>query len=89
MMQDCQAPHEDNFHLFHCTNKEMEVIQEKIQQYIVKDMHDHGDSELSNPIEIGILNAGIHTWEPSLNDVSRKWKAAVWDQSRIGLDNLL
>jgi hypothetical protein len=86
----CHAPREDNFHLFHCTNNEMATIQEKIQQYIVKDMHDHGDSEFSNIIEIGIINAGYHSsWKPNLNDVSRKWKAAVRDQSRIGWDHML
>jgi hypothetical protein len=85
----CLAPREDNFHLFHCTNKDMETIQERIQVYIVKDMHDHGDSELSNLIEIGILNAGFNTWVPSLQDVSRKWRKAARDQSRIGWDNLV
>jgi hypothetical protein len=85
----CHAPREDNFHMFHCTNKEMEGLQEKIQHYLVKDMHDHGDSKFSNILKIGILNAGIYTWIPSMTDISRKWKAAVRDQSRIGWDNLV
>jgi hypothetical protein len=91
--QRCQirhAPREDNFHLFYCNNRKIEAIQEKIQQYIVKDMHDHGDSKVSNIIKIGILNAGLDSnWVPSINDISRKWKAAVRDQSRIGWDHLL
>jgi hypothetical protein len=70
----CHAPREDNFHMFHCTNKEMEGLQEKIQHYLVKDMHDHGDSEFSNILEIGILNAGLYTWIPSMTDISRNGK---------------
>jgi hypothetical protein len=63
----------------------MEKIQEKIQLALVKDMHDHGDSELCNIIEIGILNAGVTPdWAPTLANVSRQWKAAVRDQTKIG-----
>jgi hypothetical protein len=81
----CQAPREDNLHLLHCTNKEMERIQEKMQLALVKDMHDHGDSELCNIIEISILNAGVvPDWTPILANVSRKWKAAIRDQTKIG-----
>jgi hypothetical protein len=86
----CHAPREDNFHLFQCTNRAMDKIQEKIQSFLVKDMHDHGDSELSNIIEIGILNAGVTPkWTPSITDVSRKWRTAVRDQTSIGWDQLL
>jgi hypothetical protein len=86
----CQAPREDNLHLLHCTNKDMERIQEKIQLALVKDMHDHGDSELSNIIKISILNAGvIPDWTPTIAHVSRKWKAAVRDQTKIGWMHLI
>jgi hypothetical protein len=86
----CYAPREDNLHLFQCTNRVMDTIQEKLQFFLVKDMHDHGDSELNNIIEIGILNAGMTPkWAPSIADVSRKWRTAVRDQTSIGWDQLL
>jgi hypothetical protein len=86
----CDAPREDNIHLFQCNNKDMEVVQEKLQYYLVKDMHDHGDSEISNLIELGIISVSRkNTWTPSLANVSPKWKSAVKDQSKIGWSHIL
>jgi hypothetical protein len=86
----CLAPREDNMHLFCCNNKEMEAVQEKLQHYIMKDMHDNGDSEISNILEIAILNTCIFpTWAPDLSNVSTKWKAGVREQSRIGWIHIL
>jgi hypothetical protein len=68
----------------------METIQEKLQYYLVKDMHDHGDSEISNIIELGILNTDkTNQWTPSITNVSKKWKTAVQEQSRIGWSHIL
>jgi hypothetical protein len=86
----CSAPREDNIHLFHCNHKEMEPIQEKLQYFLVKDMHDHGDGEISNIIELGILNSDwTNAWSPLIPSVSRKWKIAVQEQSRIGWRHIL
>jgi hypothetical protein len=86
----CHAPREDNLHLFQCNNKEMELVQEKLQLYLVKDMHDQGDSEISNIIEIGILNANsMNNWSPSTSTVSQHWKPAVREQSKIGWSHIL
>jgi hypothetical protein len=85
----CSAPREDNIHLFHCTNREMEPIQEKLQYYLVKDMHDKGDGELNNIIEMAILNSATNTWAPLPSSISRKWKTAVNDQSKIGWRHIL
>jgi hypothetical protein len=86
----CHAPREDNLHLFQCNNKEMELVQEKLQLYLVKDMHDQGDSEISNIIEIGILNANsMNNWSPSTSNVSQHWKPAVREQSKIGWSHIL
>jgi hypothetical protein len=86
----CSAPREDNIHLFHCNHKEMEPIQEKLQYFLVKDMHDHGDGEISNIIKLGILNSDwTNAWSPLIPSVSRKWKIAVQEQSRIGWRHIL
>jgi hypothetical protein len=68
----------------------MEPIQEKLQYILVKDMHDHGDGEISNIIKLGILNSDrTNTWSPLISSVSRKWKIAVQEQSRIGWSHIL
>jgi hypothetical protein len=85
----CHAPREDNAHLFQCNHKEMEPIQEKLQYYLVKDMHDHGDGEINNIIELGILSADQKAWTPAITSVSRKWKIVVQEQSRIGWSHIL
>jgi hypothetical protein len=67
----------------------MESIQERLQYYLVTDMHDKGDSELNNIIELAILNSATNAWAPLPSSISRKWKAAVNDQSRIGWRHIL
>lgn len=54
-------------------------------------MHDYGDSELSNLVEIGITNSSTNPpWSPDIDHVSDKWKDAAEEQElRIGWKHIL
>jgi hypothetical protein len=42
-------------HLFACRHPKMMAVQEKLSLYIAKSLHDYGNSELLNILEIGLL----------------------------------
>jgi hypothetical protein len=86
----CGARNEDNIHLFMCLHPEMQKIQEKLQMLWISDTQDHGDSELSNLLDISISSTMVNkSWKPSTNHISRKWAAAAAEQTKIGWIQLL
>jgi hypothetical protein len=82
--------YEDNGHLFGCTNPSMQKIQMHTSYYLQKSLHDYGNSELSNLLEIGIQQ-GINTksWTPARKDVSKEWRQGIKDQSIIGWRHII
>jgi hypothetical protein len=86
----CPAGYEDNLHIFCCDNPAMQQIQMNIQCYLQRSLHNHGNSELVNLLEIGIQQ-GIskQSWSPKLQDVSPEWRQGIRDQTRIGWRHLL
>jgi hypothetical protein len=45
---------ENNMHILTCEATEMEAIQQELVGYIQKTLHDYGNSEMSNIMEIGL-----------------------------------
>jgi hypothetical protein len=86
----CSALYEDNLHLVSCTHTEMIKIQDNITTYMLKSLHDHGNSELINIFELAFKEATLNkSWHPSLAHVSPEWKPGIRDQTEIGWIHIL
>jgi hypothetical protein len=62
----------------------MQETQRKISQHLEKNLRDHGSSELTNLIEIGLLSSLEKDWTADLSYVSAEWNTAIRDQNSIG-----
>jgi hypothetical protein len=80
----CKELVEDNMHLLTCKHPRMQETQQKIVHHLEKSLHDHGNSELTNLIEIGLTSCVDHEWTANLADVSPEWEKAVRNQNEIG-----
>jgi hypothetical protein len=68
-----------------CQHPEMTTIQEDIATFLLKQLQDHGNSELINILQIAINGCRSNkTWQPSLEYTSQEWKRAITDQTNIG-----
>jgi hypothetical protein len=59
-------------------------VQEKIPGHIQKMLHDHGNSEMLNLLEIGLSESLTQTWTAETSHVSTVWKQSIIDQNSIG-----
>jgi hypothetical protein len=66
----------------------MKSVQEKLLLYIAKNLHDHGNSELTNILEIGLSSSIMKTWKMNQTLVSAEWREAVQEQNKIGWGQL-
>jgi hypothetical protein len=81
----CASLMEDNIHLLHCTHKDLRNLQYKIQQHLLNQLQDNGDSEMINIISIGFAESISNPkWQPDSNYISPHWAEGVRDQNRIG-----
>jgi ribonuclease HI len=81
----CSELYEDNFHLLNCQHPEMTAIQEDLPTFLLKQLSDHGNSELINILQLAISGCrSSKTWQPSLEHTSQDWKRAITDQMTIG-----
>jgi hypothetical protein len=80
----CQTLVEDNYHMLCCQHPKMNDIQDTIPMHIQKMLHDHGNSEVLNILEIGLSESITHQWTASPSRVSTKWKQGIKDQNAIG-----
>jgi hypothetical protein len=64
----------------------MQEVQERLQQYLLKSLHDHGNTKLVNILEIGLASClEQETWTCSdLCFISEEWRPAVQEQNEIG-----
>jgi hypothetical protein len=62
----------------------MQDTQHKISQHLEKSLHDHGNSELTNLLEIGLISCTDQEWTANLDYVSKEWKEAIREQNEIG-----
>jgi hypothetical protein len=84
----CNALTEDTMHLFSCQNNQMTTVQEKLSLYIAKTLHDHGNSELLNILEIGLTSCLTCRWEADTTKVSDQWQNAIEEQNKIGWEQI-
>jgi hypothetical protein len=86
----CQDLYKNNIHLLKCKHPSMMQIQEDISTYLLKQYHDHGNSELINILQI-TLKECIHddTWTPSLAHISQEWKTPIQEQSAFCWSQIL
>jgi hypothetical protein len=81
----CDALYDDNIHLLHCTHKEMSKLQDGITAWLLKSLHDHGNSEITNITEMALTECPVNnSWQPSIENVSREWRPGVQEQTDIG-----
>jgi hypothetical protein len=80
----CPTLVEDNNHMLCCQHPTMIDIQEKIPIYIQKMLHDHGNSEMLNLLEIGLSESLTQTWTAKTSHVSTVWQQSIQDQNSIG-----
>jgi hypothetical protein len=63
----------------------MQEVQDRIPQYFAKSLHDHGNSELVNAIEIGLASClEDQNWKADVKWISGQWKTAIEEQNNIG-----
>jgi hypothetical protein len=63
----------------------MKQIKEDIDIYLLKQYHDHGNSELINVLQISLeACTNDDTWNPTLAHMSTEWKTSIQEQSAIG-----
>jgi hypothetical protein len=84
----CEALVEDTMHLFACQHHRMQEVQEKLPLYLAKSLHDHGNSELTNIIEIGLASSITSKWEADPTMVSVEWRNAILEQNKIGWEHI-
>jgi hypothetical protein len=75
---------EDNIHLLKCKHPRMQETQRKISHHLEKHLHEHGNSEFTNILEIGLLSSLEAEWTADLSYVSKEWRQAIMDQNSIG-----
>jgi hypothetical protein len=84
----CEALEEMNDHLLECNNERQQATGQEIITYLWKDVQDHGDSELSNLLEMTLQNPSQWEWAPSPDDISPALQNCVKQQSDIGWHHL-
>jgi hypothetical protein len=80
----CNSLMEDNKHLLLCQHPDMICIQEKLPLYLNKTMYDHGNSELTNILEIGLAECLTRDWTANVQQVSRELQKGIQEQNSIG-----
>jgi hypothetical protein len=81
----CQDLYENNIHLLNCKHPSMRKIKEDIDNYLLKQYHDHGNSELINVLQISLeVCINDDKWKPTLAHISTEWKTSIQEQSEIG-----
>jgi hypothetical protein len=86
----CQELYEDNLHLFSCKHPHKGQIQEEITTYLAKSLHDHGNSELTNILEIALGECTTSSkWQPDLRFASLEWHNGIEAQNNIGWRHIL
>jgi hypothetical protein len=81
----CKALYEDNMHLLNCTHREMSKLQDGATAWLLKSLHDHGNSEITNIMEMALIECPAnHDWQPTIENVSREWRQVVQEQTDIG-----
>jgi hypothetical protein len=74
----CRDLYEDNLHLFSCKHPHMGQIQEEIMTYLTKSLHDHGNSKLTNILEIALGECTTSSkWQPDLRIASLEWHDGI------------
>jgi hypothetical protein len=69
----CHELYEDNLHLFSCKHPHMGQIQEEITTYLAKSLHEHGNSELTNILDIALGECTTSTtWQPDIRFASKE-----------------
>jgi ribonuclease HI len=87
--QLCSSLIEDNDHLFKCQHRKMTTVQSKIQQHLLGQLQEYGDSEIINILDIGLTESlANNDWEPDTRNISRKWREGVLAQNKIGWNQI-
>jgi hypothetical protein len=81
----CTELYGNNFHMLRCQHPAMQTIQEDTTTFLLRQLSDHGNSELINILQIAIEGSRYNSnWQPSLQDLSPEWRRAIMEQNRIG-----
>jgi hypothetical protein len=62
----------------------MKEVQRNIPQFLTKSLHDYGNSELWNILEVGLESSIEGEWVADTKFVSPVWKEAIKEQNEIG-----
>jgi hypothetical protein len=80
----CHDLYENNVHLLNCRHEAMQQVREHINDILMKQYHDHGNSKLINIIQLAIDPSSQNDkWTPSTEDTSPELRAAIIEQSKI------
>jgi hypothetical protein len=63
----------------------MSKLQDGATAWLLKSLHDHGNSEITNIMEMALNECPAnHDWQPTIENVSREWRQGVQEQTDIG-----
>jgi hypothetical protein len=83
--QLCSSLLEDNIHLLKCLQVKMTTLQSRIQQHLLGQLQEHGNSEIINILDISLTESlGNNKWEPDIRHISRNWREGAIAQNKIG-----
>jgi hypothetical protein len=63
----------------------MTTLQSRIQQHLLGQLQEHGNSEIINILDISLTESlGNNEWEPDVRHISRNWREGAIAQNKIG-----
>jgi ribonuclease HI len=85
----CNHLEETNLHLLVCPHQSQQKIRDDLYFYLQKDIHNMGNGELNNIIEIALQDSVENqAWTPDINNTSNNLRDYVIDQNCIGWNQL-
>jgi hypothetical protein len=81
----CDTLYDDNIHLLNCTHAKMLKLQDGVTAWLLKSLHNHGNSKITNIMEMALTECPANNnWQPLIENVSREWRPGVQEQTDIG-----
>jgi hypothetical protein len=63
----------------------MTILHSKIQQHILEQLQDNGDSEIINIVDIGLTESlSTYDWKPEMSHINSAWREGIEEQNKIG-----
>jgi hypothetical protein len=85
----CNCLEETNVHLLECQHPSQQNIREDLYFYMQKDIHNMGNGELNNLMELALQESTVNPhWKPDLAHVSEHLSRFIREQGSIGWQEL-